>query len=158
MTQTKRWIGLAGSLTIAFSITAGVAVRGQGTGVAEKVGQKLDEVGRGLGRTVKVGFETVRAEVGRMGLHPRVYSRIHWDKSLNGSKIEVQILREGVVLLRGTVADPEAKRHAAVLASETVGVTEVVDELVPLINESVTPTPEAAPKAASSTSSVPRTR
>ena len=158
MTQKQRWIGLAGCLAIAFTLTAGVAVHGQGTGVASKVGQKLDEVGRGLGRTMKAGFETVRTEVGRMGLHPRVYSRINWDKALHGSKIEVHILREGVVLLRGTVPDPPAKRHAAVLASETVGVNEVVDELVPLINESVTPAVDATPKAASREATVPRTR
>ena len=44
------------------------------------------------------------------------------------------------------------------LASETVGVNEVVDELVPLINDGVTPAVEVIPKAASSSVSVPRTR
>ena len=158
MTHGTRLLGIAGCLTIAFSITVGFTAQGQGTGVATKVGEKLDEVGRGVGRTMKLGFETVRGEVGRMGLHPRVYSRIHWDKAFNNSKIEVHILRDGVVLLRGTVADPDARRHAAVLASETVGVTEVVDELVSLVNESATPATEAVPKATSRTSSVPRLR
>ena len=158
MIQTKRLMLLGCCVTIAFAITAGVAARGQGTGVATKFAEKLDEVGRGVTRTVKVGFETVRNEVNRMGLHPRVYSRIHWDKTLTGSKIEVKILRDGVVQLKGTVADPEAKRRAAVLASETVGVTEVIDELVPLIRESVSPASDASPKAAASKGTVPRLR
>jgi osmotically-inducible protein OsmY len=105
-------------------------------GVVERIGHKLDDVGRGVkdgvrdvGDVVRKRFEAVQADVQRMGIHSRVYARLHWDKSLNSSKIEVHMLRGGVVLLRGMVPDAEARKKAVALATETVDVTEVVDEL-----------------------------
>jgi hypothetical protein len=124
-------------------------------GVAERVGERLDDVGRGLRRgaegitdTIKKRFEVVRADVNRMEAQPRVYSRIHWDKSLHTSKIEVHLLRDGTVLLRGYVPDVEAKKRAVALASATVGVTAVVDELTPLAPpiEEVKPAATRTPK------------
>ena len=116
-------------------------------GVVERVGKKIDDLGRGvktevqgLGRGVKTEvqevseavrkrFEVVRTEVHRMDTHSRVYSRLHWDKELSGSRIEVHMLRGGVVLLRGSVPSVEAKQKAVALASGTDGVAAVVDEL-----------------------------
>jgi osmotically-inducible protein OsmY len=116
-------------------VCAGVG-QAQQPGVAERVGETLDNVGRGLVRgaqelteSVRKKFEVVRADVGRMGVHPRVYARLHWDKSLNGARIEVHMLRDGVVLLRGVVPDATAKAHAVALTRDTVDVTGVVDEL-----------------------------
>ena len=86
--------------------------------------------------SVRKRFEVVRTDVSRMGVHPRVYSRIHWDKSLQGSRIEVHMLRDGVVLLRGTVPDAAAKSRAIELARDTIDVTGIVDEL-----ETVVPAP-----------------
>jgi osmotically-inducible protein OsmY len=74
-----------------------------------------------------------------MGVHSRVYSRLHWDKSLNAARIEVHMLHDGVVLLRGTVPDAAAKAHAIALARDTLDVTGVVDEL-----ETVVPAPAPA--------------
>ena len=85
---------------------------------------------------VRRRFEVVRTDVSRMGVQPRVYSRIHWDKTLHDARIEVHMLRDGVVLLRGLVPDAAAKAHAVELARDTVDVTGVVDEL-----ETVVPTP-----------------
>jgi hyperosmotically inducible periplasmic protein len=117
----------------------GVAGFAQEPGFAGKVGEKLDEVGRGImDETRKVTdavgrrFDTVRSDVNRMGTHHRVYARLHWDKALNSSRIEVHLIRGGGVLLRGTVPDVAAKRHAVALAASTVDVTQVVDELTPL--------------------------
>ena len=77
---------------------------------AKKVGKKLDQVGQGIkleaGRVtsgVAQEFEVVRSDVQKLPLHHRVYSRIHWDKMLHDAKIQVHMLRDGVVLLRGTV-------------------------------------------------------
>ena len=138
--------GIAGLTVLGLGLSAGVGVAQQ-TGVAEQIGEKLDSVGRGLVRgaqevtdTVRKKFEVVRSDVGRMGVHPRVYSRIHWDKTLQGSRIEVHMLRDGVVLLRGTVPDAAAKAHAIELARDTVDVTGVVDEL-----ETVLPAPSHTP-------------
>ena len=139
-------------------VTSGVCVctsLAQQGGVAERVGERLDDVGRGLLRgaegiseTIKKRFEVVRADVNRMEAQPRVYSRIHWDKSLHNSKVEVHLLRDGTVLLRGYVPDVQAKKHAIALASSTVGVTAVVDELTPLAApiEDVKPTATRTPK------------
>jgi hyperosmotically inducible periplasmic protein len=134
--------GIVSLTVLGLSLSAGVGLAQQ-TGVAEQIGEKLDSVGRGIVRgaqdvtdTVRKRFEVVRTDVSRMGVHPRVYSRLHWDKTLQGSRIEVHMLRDGVVLLRGTVPDAAAKAHAIALARDTVDVTGIVDEL-----ETVVPTP-----------------
>jgi hypothetical protein len=105
-------------------------------GVAEKAGQRLDDVGRGLrqgvfeiGEGLRNRFATVRADVHRMGAQPRVYARLHWDRTLNGSRIEVHMMRGGTVLLRGAVPDNAARQRAVAIARDTVGVAAVIDEL-----------------------------
>jgi osmotically-inducible protein OsmY len=133
------------SLTVAalgLSLSTGVG-QAQQPGVAEQIGEKLDSVGRGIVRgaqdvtdSVRKRFDVVRSEVSRMGVQPRVYARLHWDKALNSARIEVHMLRDGVVLLRGTVPDAATRSHAVELARETLDVTGVVDEL-----ETVIPAP-----------------
>jgi osmotically-inducible protein OsmY len=142
---------VAGIVTLTFlgiALSAGLG-QAQQPGVAERVGETLDSVGRGivrgaqdLGDSVRRKFDVVRAEVGRMGILPRVYARLHWDKALNTARIEVQSFRDGVVVLRGVVPDSAAKAQAVALARDTVDVTGVVDEL-----EVVVP---AAPTSATS--------
>jgi hyperosmotically inducible protein len=109
-------------------------------GLVERVGQKIDGVGRGLKQgaleitdVVRKKFEVVQTDVQRMGAHHRVYARLHWDKMLHGSNVEVHLLRDGAVLLRGVVPDAEAKQRAILLAGETEGVSGVVDELTTLV-------------------------
>jgi osmotically-inducible protein OsmY len=125
-------LALVSLLIVVFGAYAALAQQG----VAERLGQKIDEVGRGVKEgvrevsdSVRKRFEVVQADVQRMGVHPRVYARLHWDKNLHGSKIEVHMFRGGVVLLRGMVPDAEAKKRAVTLAAETVDVSEVIDEL-----------------------------
>jgi osmotically-inducible protein OsmY len=150
---------LATSLAIlGFLAIRGVAQDPAGTtqdpGLIGKAGHTLDEVGRGIKAEVKqvgeklggVGqgikaeaqqvssgvarrFDGVKADVNKMPIHHRVYSRIHWDTSLHDAKIEVHMLRNGVVLLRGSVPTEAAKKRAVELAMGTVDVTEVHDEL-----------------------------
>jgi osmotically-inducible protein OsmY len=105
-------------------------------GVVERAGETIDNVGRGLKRgvveltdSVRAKFDAVRADVHRMETQPRVYSRLHWDKRLHSAKIEVHMLRDGSVLLRGVVADETARQCAVALARDTVDVKGVVDEL-----------------------------
>jgi osmotically-inducible protein OsmY len=140
---------VTGIVSLAFlglGLSAGVS-RGQQPGVAEQIGEKLDSVGRGIARgaqevteSVRRRFESVRTDVMRMGVHPRVYARIHWDKTLQGSRIEVHMLRDGVVLLRGTVPDAAAKAHAVELARDTYDVNGVVDELETVLPAGTTTT------------------
>jgi hypothetical protein len=156
----SKWVvtTMAG-LTVAalgLSQSAGVG-RAQPPGVAEQIGEKLDSVGRGIVRgaqdlsdSVRQRFEAVRSDVSRMGVQPRVYARLHWDKSLNTARMEVHMLRDGVVLLRGTVPDAAARAHAVALARDTLGVNGVVDEL-----ETVIPAPAPAPTSTSRTTNPP---
>ena len=89
-------------LTVPFWDSVGLARQEQQQGgVAEKAGEKLDEVGRAIkqgivnaeetvrdglnktGGTVRESFAKTRESVNAMGLGPRVYGRLHWDRSLN---------------------------------------------------------------------------
>jgi osmotically-inducible protein OsmY len=149
-------MGIVGLSFLAVGAGVGLSVGfAQQPGVAERVGEKLDSVGRGLvrgaqelGEGVRKKFDVVRSDVSRMGIQPRVYARIHWDKTLTDARIEVHMLRDGVVLLRGVVPDAAAKARTIELARDTVDVTGVVDEL-----ETILPTPAStvAPTATSLT-------
>ncbi|GAC1450247.1 MAG: hypothetical protein NVSMB9_34550 [Isosphaeraceae bacterium] len=102
----------------------------------EKIGGTLDRAAgavrrgvRGTAETVRDQFARARTAVKAMNVQSRVYSRLHWDKSLNDADIVVDVTRDGLATLRGTVVDPIAKARAIELASDTVGVTRVLDEL-----------------------------
>ena len=62
----------------------------------------------------------------------RVYSRIHWDKILVGSTLELQVQADGTVILRGAMTDKVSKERAILLARDTVGISRVVDEMTVL--------------------------
>jgi hyperosmotically inducible periplasmic protein len=107
-----------------------------GQGAAEKAGERLDEaaqkIKRGLGEVaedLRARFRRTRESVQSMGVEARVYGRIHWDKALADAPIELDVSTDGVATLRGSVADAAAKAKAVALARDTVGVTQVVDEL-----------------------------
>ncbi|WP_406693796.1 BON domain-containing protein [Singulisphaera sp. Ch08] len=119
---------------------------GLAQGMAARAGQAIDGVGRGIkqeaqnvGSALRRRFDAVRNEVNRMGVPSRVYSRLHWDKGLVNSRIEVHPVRGGSILLRGSVPDAEAKARAVTLASETVDVTAVIDELTVLTTAAASP-------------------
>jgi hyperosmotically inducible periplasmic protein len=63
-----------------------------------------------------------------MSVAARVYGRLHWDKTLHSSDLNVKVER-GVATISGSVPTAEAKTKAALLTAETVGVTKVIDEL-----------------------------
>ena len=90
-----------------------------------------DTVREGLnrtGETVRDGFARTRETVQAMGLVPRVYGRLHWDKSLHSCQLLVKA-EGGTVTIRGTVPDESAKAKVISLAKDTVGVTRVVVQL-----------------------------
>jgi len=108
-------------------------------GIAQKAGEKIGEAARGLKRGVATASEKVREQFGKvrtkvndMGLESRIYSRLHWDKSLNAASLELEVKGAGVAILRGTVPDAKARAKAVELTGDTVGVTEVVDQLTVL--------------------------
>jgi osmotically-inducible protein OsmY len=104
-------------------------------GLTEKVKEKLDSAARSIKRgaqsasdAVKEQYHRARESVHNLGEHGRVYARLHWDKHLQGAKIEITV-KGSVATLTGTVADAKAKAKALELTRDTVGITEVVDHL-----------------------------
>ncbi len=116
----------------------------------EKKGEKLEDVGRAIKKTFQNAREVVREEFAKsraavhdMGIMSRVYGRLHWDKALTTSDLDLKV-DAGIVTLRGAVSCPEARAKAVTLTEDTVGVVKVIDELT------VAPASQAEP-------AVPRT-
>lgn len=98
-------------------------------GFAERLGERIDRGIERLSSEAVEGWQALRRSVDRFGVQARVYSRLRWDKEIATAEIDVKIEGEGVVVLRGELKDPEAKRKAVELAEDTIGVQEVVDHL-----------------------------
>jgi hyperosmotically inducible protein len=102
----------------------------------QKVGQTIDRAAssiregvRDTADSLRAGFARARASVHAMEVQSRVYSRLHWDKALADVNFDLTVDRDGVAIVKGEVRDIRAKARALDLASETVGVTRVVDQL-----------------------------
>ncbi|SIN75022.1 BON domain-containing protein [Singulisphaera sp. GP187] len=107
--------------------------------VGERVGEKVDSAVESLkkgvsnaGEAIRDQYEKARAGVHNMSVAARVYGRLHWDKALTNSKVEIDVQKGGVAVLTGSVADAVARAKAVELTQDTVGVTKVVDQLVVL--------------------------
>ncbi|MGP0066715.1 MAG: BON domain-containing protein [Isosphaeraceae bacterium] len=133
----KKYYGLAALIAMAMALSLWVGNGGaqQQEGAAAKAGEKIDEVGRRIKKSiekaedaVREGFHKTRDSVHSMGVMSRVYGRLHWDKALHAATLVVKV-EDGVVTLRGAVPTRAAKSKAVTLAAETVGVTKVIDEL-----------------------------
>jgi hyperosmotically inducible periplasmic protein len=144
MTRTRGLIA-AELLALAGGLGMGAAWVQQDQGPAEKAGSKLDDVGRSIkrrldsaGDAVREQFERARGSVHNMDVASRVYGRIHWDKTLTTSTLDLDV-RGGVVTLRGAVPDARTKAKAVELAADTVGISKVIDQLA------IEPPPRTAP-------------
>jgi osmotically-inducible protein OsmY len=98
-------------------------------GTAAQIGEKIDRGLNQIGAELKQGWEEMRKSVEKMGVQGRVYGRLHWDKSLEGATLEINVRDSQVVVLSGKVSSAAAKQKAEVLARDTVGVGSVVNEL-----------------------------
>jgi osmotically-inducible protein OsmY len=98
-------------------------------GLGERIGEKIDRGLSQLKSELRQEWAQLKKSVDRMGVHGRVYSRLRWDKNVEGANIDIEVRDEGIVVLHGAVRNAAAKTKAAELAHDTVGVTEVVDEL-----------------------------
>ena len=82
--------------------TAKEAQPGTGERVGERVDDALRDIKRGVGEAaaeVRERFGRARAAVHDMGIEARVYSRIHWDKALNGATIDLTETPHGAHLV-----------------------------------------------------------
>ncbi|HEU5117710.1 MAG TPA: BON domain-containing protein, partial [Isosphaeraceae bacterium] len=131
--RTKMTIlaGLGAILTLGLA-----AATAQEPGVAQKLGQAIDNTARQVRNeagditdAVRRRYDLMAADVHRMGAIPRVYSRLHWDKALTHSRIEVHAMKGGAILLKGVVPDEAARKRAEELTASTVDVEQVFNEL-----------------------------
>jgi osmotically-inducible protein OsmY len=126
----------------------GRGIKAEARRVKQKIGaveQEMKEEASHIKSGVAHELETVKSDVHKMPAQHRIYSRIHWDKSLHDAKVDVHMLPDGVVLLRGTVPNEAARIHAAELAKDSVDVTTVINELT-LSSKVVSTKSAAAPK------------
>jgi len=98
-------------------------------GTAAQIGEKIDRGLSQIGSELSQAWADVRKSVERMGVQGRVYGRLHWDKALEGAKVEISVRDNQAVVLSGNVASAAAKEKAEQLARDTVGVGSVVNEL-----------------------------
>ena len=118
------WTAVAAAIVVWAAVTS-VAQEG----VGQKIGRSLDQGVHAIGSTVEEGWQQVKEKANRMGVSGRVYARLHWDKALQSATLDIDVHDGGVVTLKGSVADDDAKHTAERLASDTVGVTKVISEL-----------------------------
>jgi osmotically-inducible protein OsmY len=102
--------------------------KGWGIG-SKRTSNQIREGAKDVANQLEEGFEKVRASVDRMSVAGRVYARLRWDKALNNASISVDVSKDGVTTLHGTVGNEAAKKKAEDLARDTVGVDRVTNEL-----------------------------
>jgi osmotically-inducible protein OsmY len=139
------------ALTMVVVLGTGISRARQDQGAAQRVGEKLDQAGQSIRKgleeardTLRDQFSRARGSVHSMGVASRVYGRLHWDKALTTSTLELEV-SNGVVTLRGEVPNARAKARAVELAKETVGITQVIDQLAIQPPQQTTPPTSADP-------------
>src|SRR5262245_26697856 len=94
--------------------------------VFRKAGEKIESAAGGTPNQLAGRWRTNASPI---GLADRVKTRLQWDRYLEGVEVEVENTAEGVVRLKGKVADQAKKERVLDLARATTGVKEVVEEL-----------------------------
>jgi hypothetical protein len=141
MTRTQTRLAATLALAVAYLALEKTAQAQQGP-----IGQGLNDAGRAVkrgfqtaGQAVSGGFQKTKTSVHNMEVVSRVYSRLHWDKTLASANLEIEVQAGGIAILTGIVPNEAAKTKALTLTAETVGVIQVVDQLT--VGASTTPAP-----------------
>jgi len=98
--------------------------------VCRKTMSKLEKVSGGSHGRLATSYQAVRGTLSETTLDSKVATRLLWEKTLEDSEIEVQLVSSGTVKLAGRVPDFPQKQRAQDVAQGTVGVNQVVNELV----------------------------
>jgi hyperosmotically inducible periplasmic protein len=112
---------------LAAPLTAQENPNNQGTG--EKLGQRIDRGMQQLSDRLQKGWAEIRKSVDELTIQGRVYGRLHWDKALTDAAIDIQIQNDDTIVLSGSVPAEVARLKAAALAQDTIGVTNVINQL-----------------------------
>jgi hyperosmotically inducible periplasmic protein len=96
---------------------------------SDSLGDKVDRGVKAVESRLREKWGDIKRATHRMTVEGRVYARLYWDKSLADSDIKIETKDRGVVVLKGSLPNAEARRRAVELAQSTVGVNETVDEL-----------------------------
>src|SRR5712675_227796 len=68
-------------------------------GTAARLGEKIDRGLSQIGSELSQAWSEVRKSVEKMGVQGRVYGRLHWDKALEGAKLEISVRDNHAVVL-----------------------------------------------------------
>jgi osmotically-inducible protein OsmY len=96
---------------------------------SDSIGDRVDRGVRAVESRLRETWGDVKKATHRMTVQGRVYARVYWDKALADSTIQIESKDKGVILLKGSVSSPEARRRAVELSDSTVGVNETIDQL-----------------------------
>jgi BON domain len=96
---------------------------------SDSIGDKIDRGVRDVESKLRESWGDIKRGTHRMTVQGRVYARLYWDKSLADGNLKIEAKDGGVVVLKGTVPNRDARRRAVELAQSTVGVNDTVDEL-----------------------------
>ena len=96
--------------------------------VARLSAAKVEEMTGGAPNKVAASFESMRANWNELALDARVSLRLRWEKDLQSTTIQVEA-RNGIVEVKGKVADILQRQRAIQVAQSTTGVVEVIDSL-----------------------------
>src|SRR5689334_19303343 len=106
MSRRSSWVMVPAALGLVLAIGSWVGAEDpkaappatQPKDTSQKVGQAVDDVVKGIKRGTRATTEAVsesvqkiRASVHDMGLHARIYGRLHWDKDLHNSQVNVEV-------------------------------------------------------------------
>ena len=125
LVRNQSWVLLAGSLVTAWGCVAWAQ-----QGPLDTAGRAVKRGFQSAGQAIQGSFNSAQTSVHNMEVVSRVYSRLHWDKALTTSNIEIDVTNGGIATVTGVVPDEPAKTKALTLTSETVGVIQVVDQIV----------------------------
>ena len=89
-------------------------------------GAKIENATGGTRTKLTNGFQ---AAMGETGMGRRVATRLRWDNAMIGADVRVLLPEPGTIQLEGTVISEEQRQRAADLATTTIGVEKVENEL-----------------------------
>ncbi len=98
-------------------------------GPLRRAGRAIDNAGKNIRGRVEAEIDRGEVVAEERDMLHRVIRRIEWDKKLQGSTLRIESRADGVVVLQGSVVSDEAKARAVDLASSTIGVASVIDEI-----------------------------